>query len=65
LKAGGYREGCNHVDTKDAAGSRHGFINFEVAFGAGHSAQGESLFSFLNLFMPIDLCSAQQIPVDL
>jgi hypothetical protein len=57
----GYREGPNSVDIKDAPVSHHGFINFEMAFGAGHSAQGEGLFSILNTFMSIDICSAYNV----
>jgi len=36
------------VDTKDAPISHQGLFNFEMVFGAGHSAHGEGLFSILN-----------------
>jgi hypothetical protein len=38
--------------------SHPGFINFEMAFGAGHSAQGEGSFSILNTFTAVDGCLA-------
>jgi len=43
---------------KDVPVRRHGIIDFEMAFGAGHSAQGEGLDLILNKFISIDFCLA-------